>query len=80
VEEVNLPTCRRIDNGVHDNASNFIILCKLASSVEALTTKPDDDHPKNCVWYVVAFELFKLPVFIANNSSVVVCFAKAGGF
>jgi len=79
VEEVNHPSCRSSDNGVHDDASNFIIQCKLASSVEAPTTKPEDDHPKYCVWYVVAFELVKFPVFIANNFSVVVCLAKAGG-
>ena len=79
MEEVNHLSCCSSDNGVHDYASNYIIQCKLASFVEAPTTKPEDDYPKNCVWYVVAFELVKLPVFIANNCSVVVCLAKAGG-
>jgi|GEM_PF-6173337 len=56
----------------------FIIQCKLASSVEVPKTKPDDDHPK-LPMIIVAFKLFKLHVYIANNSSVVVCLAKAGG-
>ncbi|MGB1787949.1 MAG: hypothetical protein ACPHP2_01165 [Limisphaerales bacterium] len=52
---------------------------KFASSVEAPTTKPDYDHPKICVWYVVAIELFQLPVFIANNFSVVRLFCEGRG-